>query len=192
MHVNINGTNVPAEIVRGLGHQIVREYAAGDLDGCSWPAGQTTQGLPWFRSFMEAVSYLEDKPYAGYIQSYVLTEDGARLSNITAGAYYRKVAGDRLGPIALIELRLEPTEANAAQLRRLFFRVGGMQLLGKLSEPGTCICHLQVSDFAACIDDLTLGQDEQRAREVLAKAQAYDLRSIRLTIVENSWWEACR
>ncbi len=102
MSTNINGHDVPVNVAFGLCHQVVREYDAGEIRGYAYPRGTTTLGLPWFSDFRKAVEFLEGKPFAGCIQSYVMKEDGTGPSWITAGCYYLKKGGRKDGPISCV------------------------------------------------------------------------------------------
>ena len=106
MTTQVNGHDVPIEIAHGLCHQVVREYAAGDVRGYKDPSGSTTRGMPWFADFRHAVTFLDNKPFAGYSQTMIMKEDGSGPSWITAGVYYRKAGGRKDGPVTCIDCDL--------------------------------------------------------------------------------------
>ena len=190
MYEMINGQQVPAEVARGLGHQLVREYAASSKGAYSWPAGSTRLGLPWFARFDQAVQYLESKPYAGYIQTYLLDATGG-LSNVTAGCYYRKTGGDMLGPVSSVDAVVKPeTEIAARSLA---------QALGSLSCVSMTRFDRQLEHHVTEVlvpMELAAGWsgDEELLllvpplRDSLALARSYDCLNLQVVVLHTDAW----
>jgi len=186
----INGQQVPAEVARGLGHQLVREYAASSKGAYAWPAGSTRLGLPWFARFDQAVQYLESKPYAGYIQTYLLDAAGG-LSNVTAGCYYRKAGGDMLGPVSSVDAVVKPeTEIAARSLA---------QALGSLSCVSMTRFDRQLEHHVTEVlvpMELAAGWsgDEELLllvpplRDALALARSYDCLNLQVVVLHTNAW----
>lgn len=107
MKTNINGQDVDCDIAYGNCHQVVRDYAAFEIDGEKFPANRMdynetyTMKLPWFKDFRKAVQFLESKPWTGHIQTYVMKEDESGPSWITNGVHYHKKQGDNRHPSQL-------------------------------------------------------------------------------------------
>lgn len=119
MTTQVRGQDVPVGIVFGLCHQVVREYDAGEVRGYKYPRGTNSQGLPWFADFRKAVEFLENKPFAGHIQSYVMKEDGSGPSWVTSGMYYRKDGGRKDGPVSAVDCDLSGQDEGWQAIKHL-------------------------------------------------------------------------
>lgn len=190
MYEMINGQQVPAEVARGLGHQVVREYGASSKGSYAWPAGSTRLGIPWFARFDQAVQYLESKPYAGYIQTYLLDGAGG-LSNVTAGCYYRKVGGDMLGPVSSVDAVLKPETGIAA--RALAQALGSLSCVSMMRFDKQLEHH--VTEVLVPME-LAAGWSRNEEllllvpplRDALALAQSYDCLNLQVVVLHTDAW----
>lgn len=102
MYTLIHGQSVPVSVAYGLMHQVVREYDDQEIDGVKYLGGttslnpETKQRYPWFSDVRDAIQYLMQAGFAGYVQTYVAEADGSGPSWITAGVHFRKTSGNRM------------------------------------------------------------------------------------------------
>lgn len=111
MYTMINDQAVDCDIAFGNCHQVVRDYAAFELDGQKYPSGLMQHEdesyetkLPWFKDFREAVQFLASQTWTGHIMTYVMREDRSGPSWITNGIHYKKKQGDNRHPVLLRQL----------------------------------------------------------------------------------------
>lgn len=193
MYEIINGQRVPADVARGLGHQVIREYGASSKGSYAWPAGSTRLGLPWFARFDQAVQYLESKPYAGYIQSYLL-DSGGGLSQVTAGSYYRKAGGDMFGPVSSVDAVVEPESVQSA--RALAHALGSLSCVSmtrfdKQLERHITEVLVPMELAAGWAAEEQFLQQAPPLRDALALARSYDCLNLQVVVLHTEAWR-CR